>query len=178
MNFEPTDRVIELSARLRAFMDEHVHPAENTFREHFASTANKWKTPPLVEELKQQARAEGLWNLFLPHHKQGAGLSNLEYAPLAEIMGPIPTIGITATSYRTRRFQPSGGRNRQQRLSGYFRTFGPHFRVSPPEGSANGSANRPECRSILDRPAIIRRETGKGGGVCSLRRTSLRCHFP
>ena len=89
MNFEPTDRVIELSARLRAFMDEHVHPAENTFREHFASTANKWKTPPLVEELKQQARAEGLWNLFLPHHKQGAGLSNLEYAPLAEIMGRV-----------------------------------------------------------------------------------------
>jgi len=89
MNFEPSDRVIELSTRLRAFMNQHVHPAEDAFREHFASTTNKWKTPPLVEELKQKARAEGLWNLFLPHHEQGAGLSNLEYAPLAEIMGRV-----------------------------------------------------------------------------------------
>ena len=89
MNFEPSGKVNEFSARLRAFMDEHVHPAESAFREHFATTADKWTTPPLVEELKQKARAEGLWNLFLPHHEQGAGLSNLEYAPLAEIMGRI-----------------------------------------------------------------------------------------
>jgi acyl-CoA dehydrogenase len=89
MNFEPSGKVNEFSARLRAFMDEHVHPAENAFREHFATTADKWTTPALVEELKQKARAEGLWNLFLPHHEQGAGLSNLEYAPLAEIMGRV-----------------------------------------------------------------------------------------
>jgi acyl-CoA dehydrogenase len=89
MNFEPSGKVNEFSARLRAFMDEHVHPAESAFREHLATTADRWMTPPLVEELKQKARAEGLWNLFLPHHEQGAGLSNLEYAPLAEIMGRI-----------------------------------------------------------------------------------------
>ena len=89
MNFEPSGKVTEFSARLRAFMDEHVHPAESAFREHFATTADKWVTPPLVEELKQKARTEGLWNLFLPHHEQGAGLSNLEYAPLAEIMGRV-----------------------------------------------------------------------------------------
>ncbi len=89
MNFEPSGKVNEFSARLRAFMDEHVHPAESAFREHLATTADRWMTPPLVEELKQKARAEGLWNLFLPHHEQGAGLSNLEYAPLAEIMGRV-----------------------------------------------------------------------------------------
>jgi len=89
MNFEPAGKVKELSIRLRNFMDQHVHPAESAFREHFASTANKWQTPPLVEELKQKARAEDLWNLFLPHHEQGGGLSNLEYAPLAEIMGRV-----------------------------------------------------------------------------------------
>ena len=89
MNFEPTGKVIALSTRLRAFMNEHVHPAENTFREQLSGTASRWKTPPLVEELKQKARAQGLWNLFLPHHELGAGLSNLEYAPLAEIMGRV-----------------------------------------------------------------------------------------
>lgn len=89
MNFEPSGKVNEFSARLRAFMDEHVHPAEGAFREHLATTADKWMTPPLVEKLKQKAREEGLWNLFLPHHEQGAGLSNLEYAPLAEIMGRV-----------------------------------------------------------------------------------------
>jgi hypothetical protein len=54
MNFEPSGKVNEFSARLRAFMDEHVHPAESAFREHLATTADRWMTPPLVEELKQK----------------------------------------------------------------------------------------------------------------------------
>lgn len=70
-------------------MDQQVLPAENRFREEIANADNRWTTPPLIEELKLLAREQGLWNLFLPGHEAGAGLSNLEYAPLAEIMGQV-----------------------------------------------------------------------------------------
>jgi acyl-CoA dehydrogenase len=88
MNFEPSDTVKSLSIRLMAFMQTHVIPAEPAFRHHMATTANKWATPPLVEALKEKARAEGLWNLFQPR-AHGGHLSNLDYAPLAEIMGRV-----------------------------------------------------------------------------------------
>jgi acyl-CoA dehydrogenase len=88
MNFEPSDKVKELSSRLNAFMDKHIFPNEEAYRAHFATTANKWVTPPLMEELKARAKAEGLWNLFAPK-AHGGELTNLEYAPLAEIMGQV-----------------------------------------------------------------------------------------
>lgn len=89
MNFDASDKVRSLCAQLQAFMDQQVLPAENRFREEIANADNRWTTPPLIEELKLLAREQGLWNLFLPGHEAGAGLSNLEYAPLAEIMGQV-----------------------------------------------------------------------------------------
>ena len=81
----------ELRERLLAFMDECVYPAEPRFREEVERSAEPWGTPPVIEELKAQARERGLWNLFMPPiHEHGAGLTNLQYAPLAEITGRSP----------------------------------------------------------------------------------------
>jgi acyl-CoA dehydrogenase len=85
MNFELSPRARELRERLNVFMDAHVYPNENRFHEEVAR--ERWKPTQVVEELKAKARGAGLWNLFLPQDQNGAGLSNLEYAPLCEIMG-------------------------------------------------------------------------------------------
>ena len=90
MEFEFSDRCKELRERLLAFMDEHVYPAEAVFHEQLVASGDPHLHPPVMEELKERAREVGLWNLFLPHGGEefGApGLSNLDYAPLAEIMG-------------------------------------------------------------------------------------------
>jgi acyl-CoA dehydrogenase len=85
MNFELSKKTKELQLRLQVFMDAHVYPNEERFQEEIAG--DRWKPTRVVEELKSTARAQELWNLFLPQDKNGAGLSNLEYAPLCEIMG-------------------------------------------------------------------------------------------
>ena len=85
--FPMSERVREFDARLAAFMDEHVLPAERAFAEWDEDPARRWQVPPVLETLKQRARDAGLWNLFLPDPTHGAGLSNLEYARLAERMG-------------------------------------------------------------------------------------------
>ena len=90
MNFTYTKKVTDLIERLTNFMDKHIHPNDQAYRDHFKTTDNIWQQPPLMSDLKKKAQAEGLWNLFLPDSDHGAGLSNLEYAPLAEIMGHIP----------------------------------------------------------------------------------------
>jgi acyl-CoA dehydrogenase len=87
MDFDPTPKMVALCERVQGFMDEHVLPIEKDYSAWFETAENKWTTPPLMKELKEKAKAEGLWNLFLPDPELGAGLSNLEYAPLAEIMG-------------------------------------------------------------------------------------------
>ncbi|HEV2741672.1 MAG TPA: acyl-CoA dehydrogenase family protein, partial [Rubrobacter sp.] len=87
MNFDHTEKVLELRGQLEAFMDEFVYPNERTFHEQVGSAEDRWSTPPIMEELKAEARSRGLWNLFLPDSEHGAGLSNLEYAPLCEVMG-------------------------------------------------------------------------------------------
>ncbi|WP_417317669.1 acyl-CoA dehydrogenase family protein [Emcibacter sp.] len=87
MDFEYSARVQELRERLTAFMEAHVYPAEAAYFSHIEPEATRWTIPPIMEELKDKAKAEGLWNLFLPESDYGAGLTNLEYAPLAEIMG-------------------------------------------------------------------------------------------
>jgi acyl-CoA dehydrogenase len=84
--FDPSSKVQALQARLAAFMAEHVYPNERRYYDE-AETLGPWKVYPVVEELKPKAKAAGLWNLFLPHSEHGAGLTNLEYAPLCEIMG-------------------------------------------------------------------------------------------
>src|SRR5271169_6243324 len=85
MNFEPSAKAKELQQRLHSFMDAHVYPNEQRFEDEVAH--EPWKATQIVEELKAKARQERLWNLFLPEDPGGAGLSNLEYAPLCEIMG-------------------------------------------------------------------------------------------
>lgn len=87
MHFDYSPKVRELQARLQAFMDAHVYPNERVFYEQVAE--ERWRPVPVIEELKPKARAAGLWNLFLPESERGAGLTNLEYAPLCEIMGRV-----------------------------------------------------------------------------------------
>ncbi len=89
MEFEFSDKVQDLRARLQAFMDEYVYPNEATYAAQLASAPDRWQPLPISEQLKQKAKDEGLWNLFLAHSKHGYGLTNLEYAPLAEIMGRV-----------------------------------------------------------------------------------------
>ncbi|TGB09336.1 acyl-CoA dehydrogenase family protein [Streptomyces sp. MZ04] len=96
MDFAYDAHTEELRAKLLAFMDEHVYPAEATADEQRAGLASPWDTPPIVEELKAEARRQGLWNLFLPDAEHGAGLTNLQYAPLAEITGRSPQLAPTA----------------------------------------------------------------------------------
>jgi acyl-CoA dehydrogenase len=87
MDYASSDKVKDLQARLSAFMDEVVYPNERTYRDQLHAGPDRWQIPPIMEEMKRQARSAGLWNLFLPESEYGAGLTNLEYAPLAEIMG-------------------------------------------------------------------------------------------
>jgi acyl-CoA dehydrogenase len=90
LNFDYSEKVQRLRTQLEAFMDELVYPNEKTYREQLDAAQNRWTVPPIVEELKKVAREAGLWNLFLPDSEYGAGLTNLEYAPLCEIMGRSP----------------------------------------------------------------------------------------
>lgn len=85
--FPLSHRARELRDRLDRFMHEVVEPGETEYRRQHAAQADRWQTPAVMEQMKQQARAAGLWNLFLPDPHHGAGLTNLEYAPLAERMG-------------------------------------------------------------------------------------------
>ncbi len=85
MTFEFSEKTKELQKRLQRFMDEHIYPNEPRFHEEVER--DRWKPTKIVEELKPKARAGGLWNLFLPDDSDGLGLTNLEYAPLCEIMG-------------------------------------------------------------------------------------------
>jgi acyl-CoA dehydrogenase len=87
MDFELTDRCKEFQERVQAFMDERIYPAEAVVHQQLSEADSPYFHPPVMEELKEEARARGLWNLFQPHDEWGPGLSNAEYAPLAEIMG-------------------------------------------------------------------------------------------
>ena len=92
MNLEQTDRVKDLIVQVSKFMDDHIWPAEEIYTSQmdaFREEGNPWRVPPVIEELKTKAKAQGLWNFFLPESQNGFGLTNLEYAPLAEIMGQI-----------------------------------------------------------------------------------------
>jgi acyl-CoA dehydrogenase len=89
MLIEMTSRAQSLAAELTAFMDAHIYPNESLFRDQIAN-GDRWQPVPIVEALKPKARAAGLWNLFLPESELGAGLTNVEYAPLCEIMGRVP----------------------------------------------------------------------------------------
>ncbi|MEP7157398.1 MAG: acyl-CoA dehydrogenase family protein [Betaproteobacteria bacterium] len=92
MDFNYSPKVIELQTRMLAFFDEHIYPNEHRFHEDVEANTKagkRWTPTAVIEELKPKAKAAGLWNLFMPHPKLGAGLNNLEYAPLAEITGRV-----------------------------------------------------------------------------------------
>jgi acyl-CoA dehydrogenase len=89
MNFEFSDKVKELQGRVTAFMEEHVYPNEHVYESQVAD-GGRWCIPDVMEGIKQAAKGQGLWNLFLPESDLGFGLTNLEYAPLCEIMGRSP----------------------------------------------------------------------------------------
>jgi len=88
MSFDPSPKTKDLLERLNAFMDQYVYPNEHKFMEQVAQ-GDRWQPTAIVDELKARAREAGLWNLFLPQSERGAGLSNLEYAPLCEVMGRV-----------------------------------------------------------------------------------------
>ncbi|TMF11363.1 MAG: acyl-CoA dehydrogenase [Chloroflexi bacterium] len=89
MDFDHSPRVKALQKKLGDFMAEFIYPNEPTYRDQ-AATEDHWRPPPVIDELKSKARSAGLWNLFLPESDLGAGLTNMEYAPLCEIMGRVP----------------------------------------------------------------------------------------
>ncbi len=90
MDFDFSPKVEALRAQLLDFMNREVYPAEKVFERELNEAPSRWQIPPVLEALKKKAKAEGLWNLFLPESELGAGLTNLEYAPLCEIMGRSP----------------------------------------------------------------------------------------
>jgi acyl-CoA dehydrogenase len=92
MDFSFDERTAELHEKLTDFMAEHIYPAEPIFAEQVAQLDNPWTRPPIMEDLKRKARDAGLWNLFLPDRRFGAGLTNLQYAPLCELLGRSPHI--------------------------------------------------------------------------------------
>ncbi len=87
--FEHSDKTKDLIARVKAFMDEHIYPNEHRYHEEVNAGDDRWQPTQVVEEMKAKAKAAGLWNLFLPESAHGAGLTNLEYAPLCEEMGKV-----------------------------------------------------------------------------------------
>jgi acyl-CoA dehydrogenase len=89
MDFDFSPKVKDLQKRVQQFMDEHVYPNEDTYHNQIDTQGDRWQIPPVMEELKAKARKANLWNLFLPESRLGAGLTNLEYAPLCEIMGRV-----------------------------------------------------------------------------------------
>ena len=97
MDFALDARTIELYDRLEAFLEQHVYPAESVLEEQLAQNPDVWSQQPIVATLKDEARKRGLWNLFLPGD-EGAGLTNLQYAPLCELLGRSPKLAPVATN--------------------------------------------------------------------------------
>ena len=87
MNFEYTNKINDLIDKINVFMDKFIYPNEQVYFKAIESSESRWNIPSVIEEIKDEAKKVNLWNLFLPDSDYGAGLSNLEYAPLAEIMG-------------------------------------------------------------------------------------------
>jgi acyl-CoA dehydrogenase len=89
MDFDFSPKVKDLQKRVQQFMDEHVYPNEDLYHHQVDTQGDRWQIPPIMEEMKAKAKKANLWNLFLPESRLGAGLTNLEYAPLCEIMGRV-----------------------------------------------------------------------------------------
>src|SRR4029450_8416707 len=90
MEFEHSKKTKMYMEQLQDFMTKYIYPNEKVFHDQLEAAPTRWQVPPIMEELKAKARERGLWNLFLPESERGAGLTNLEYAPLCEVMGRSP----------------------------------------------------------------------------------------
>src|SRR5437667_6299318 len=90
MEFEYAKKAKMYMEQLTDVMTTYIYPSEKVFHDQLSTAPTRWQIPPIMEELKATARERGLWNLFLPESERGAGLTNLEYAPLCEIMGRSP----------------------------------------------------------------------------------------
>jgi acyl-CoA dehydrogenase len=89
LDFDYSDRCRMALDQLQHFMDEHIYPNERAYYDQHEAQSDRWEAPPLIDELKAKAKEAGLWNLFLPHSDRGPGFSNLDYAPLCEVMGRV-----------------------------------------------------------------------------------------
>src|SRR4029450_6306642 len=100
MDFEHSKKTKMYMEQLQDFMTKYIYPNEKVFHDQLEAAPTRWQVPPIMEELKAKARERGLWNLFLPESERGAGLTNLEYAPLCEGMGraPIAPEGVTRSA--------------------------------------------------------------------------------
>jgi len=96
MEFAYDARTEELRAQVNAFMDDFVYPNEQVYADQIEAAEDQWSEPPIIADLQREARARGLWNLFLPKSDHGGGLTNMQYAPLAEIMGRSPGLAARA----------------------------------------------------------------------------------
>src|SRR5262244_1392672 len=117
MEFEYSKKTKMYMEQLTDFMGKHIYPAEPIFHEQLNQGPTRWQVPPIMEELKTKARERGLWNLFLPESERGAGLTNLEYAPLCEIMGrsPIAPEAFTCSAPTRATWRPSSATARPSR---------------------------------------------------------------
>ena len=93
MDFEYSERTMKLRREVEEFMDAYIYPNEALYYQQLDEGETRWETPPILEELKAKAKSAGLWNLFLPERERGAGLTNMEYTPLCEIMGKVHFAG-------------------------------------------------------------------------------------
>ena len=93
MDFEYSERTMKLRREVEEFMDAYIYPNEALYYQQLDEGETRWETPPILEELKAEAKSAGLWNLFLPESERGAGLTNMEYTPLCEIMGKVHFAG-------------------------------------------------------------------------------------
>ena len=89
MDFAYSEKINSFRKQLNDFMDQHIYPNEKTYHEQITASGDPHHHAEIIDELKKKAKAQGLWNLFLPDDEYGAGMTNLEYAPLAEIMGRV-----------------------------------------------------------------------------------------
>ncbi|MGH7856618.1 MAG: acyl-CoA dehydrogenase family protein, partial [Candidatus Binatia bacterium] len=89
MEFEYDEKTQKMLAKVQSFMNEHVYPNEAEYYRQHEALPDRWQAPPMMDELKAKAKKAGLWNLFLPESEHGGGLTNLEYAPLCEVMGRV-----------------------------------------------------------------------------------------
>src|SRR5256884_7880964 len=168
--FDVSPRAQDLKSRLLAFMAERVYPNETLWAAQIEE--DRWRPPPIIEELKRRARSEGLWNLFLPDAAQGAGLTNLEYAPLAEIMGrsimapevfncSAPDTGNMEVLVR----YGSPEQKKQWLVPLPEGTIRPAFAMTEPQGASSHATNN-EASIAADRPGhLLQRHQQRSSGT-------------